>query len=50
MIYVTGDIHGGCTMNNIIEWEEGKTSPMTTTLLLRETLAFLGNSASRKTI
>ena len=24
MIYVTGDIHGGCTMNNIIEWEEGK--------------------------
>lgn len=24
MIYVTGDIHGGCTMNNIVEWEEGK--------------------------
>ena len=24
MIYVTGDIHGGCTMNSIVEWEEGK--------------------------
>ena len=24
MIYVTGDIHGGCTMNNIVEWEEGE--------------------------
>lgn len=50
MIYVTGDIHGGCTMNNIVEWEEGKNLTHETTLLLRETLAFLGNSASRKTI
>lgn len=24
MIYVTGDIHGGSTMNSIVEWEEGK--------------------------